>query len=201
MPTCSLLFVLHGLCLLQTAPGCASPKSNHTSAKQAPEAGTGVQPRAAHILTAVPLLADGQRDSQTKSHLFQHLRRDADGEVPAVFGAGGNLRSVQRSRENHPGTVREVVESCMRTVRSTMELGLHQKQHQKAKEEGLAGSAGFVFCKVNFGLKDPKSSLQDRRWAALLCPTASPRAASAEHLCCLGQRCHQQRRDGPSVQS
>lgn len=115
-----------------------SPKSNHTSAKQAARAGKGLQPHAAHTWTAVPLLADGQSDTQNKSHLFQHLRRDTNGEVPAVLGAGGNLCLVQRSQENHPGTVREVVESCMRTARSTVGRGLHQKQHQEAKE-GLQG--------------------------------------------------------------
>lgn len=55
--------------------------------------------------------------------------------------------------------------------------------------------------KSTLALKTQKSPLQDRWQAALLCPIASPSAASAEHLHCLGQRCHLQRRDGLSVQS
>lgn len=156
--TCSLLFMPASALICCTQPRAAPTQRNpilsQPNTLTAPAQATVNQTRQCfvmmfniHVLTAVPLLADGQHDTKTKSHLFYHLRRDAAGRAP-VFGAEGNLSLVQREQENRPGTEGETGEGCMHTGRSRVSCqgtGVSTKAKSESQGRGSSTVCFFFF--------------------------------------------------------
>jgi len=132
----------------------AEPTANQTRQRL----GTVSSPTEFTFSTAVPRLAGRQRGKKTQPRLLERPCEDAAGEAP-VFGADGNLRSVQRQQENHPGRAsgRWRKAACTRgRARCRGAGGFNKSRTRKPRGREEGGTAGFI---IMIFFKKEKSAL------------------------------------------